>query len=190
MTWPLSPCPGDVLFQMAEVHRQIQNQLEEMVSRAQGSSRAGGEGPVSCPRGRARWGGSNQLLPTGFFSLPLSRLLPGDSRPKGCPPKTHPGLRAHRGLSQGSCPSDPSMGQYGKDGGRLFLSPVRNEACWQAGLTQHPALASHADAHLAAGQGAPRAAPLSRPLPEPVALRSGLCLPRASGLTPALSVCS
>lgn len=29
------PCPvsaGDVLFQMAEVHRQIQNQLEEMVS--------------------------------------------------------------------------------------------------------------------------------------------------------------
>lgn len=24
--------PGDVLFQMAEVHRQIQNQLEEMVS--------------------------------------------------------------------------------------------------------------------------------------------------------------
>lgn len=31
----LSCCPvllGDVLFQMAEVHRQIQNQLEEMVS--------------------------------------------------------------------------------------------------------------------------------------------------------------
>ena len=30
-----SPClvfAGDVLFQMAEVHRQIQNQLEEMVS--------------------------------------------------------------------------------------------------------------------------------------------------------------
>lgn len=30
-----APCPvsaGDVLFQMAEVHRQIQNQLEEMVS--------------------------------------------------------------------------------------------------------------------------------------------------------------
>uniref|UniRef100_A0A0D9S4E8 BAR/IMD domain-containing adapter protein 2 n=1 Tax=Chlorocebus sabaeus TaxID=60711 RepID=A0A0D9S4E8_CHLSB len=25
------PCPGDVLFQMAEVHRQIQNQLEEML---------------------------------------------------------------------------------------------------------------------------------------------------------------
>lgn len=28
---PLSLCAGDVLFQMAEVHRQIQVQLEEMV---------------------------------------------------------------------------------------------------------------------------------------------------------------
>uniref|UniRef100_A0A5F9DL61 IMD domain-containing protein n=1 Tax=Oryctolagus cuniculus TaxID=9986 RepID=A0A5F9DL61_RABIT len=27
-----SSSPGDVLFQMAEVHRQIQNQLEDMVS--------------------------------------------------------------------------------------------------------------------------------------------------------------
>ena len=97
---PVSHRPGDVLFQMAEVHRQIQNQLEEMVRpsprggpRAAGPAGTGGPGGLafgllsSTPPGTS-WLCGALLSPQGHRLWIRRAPHPGSGRlcPGGTPP--------------------------------------------------------------------------------------------------------
>lgn len=120
------PPPGDVLFQMAEVHRQIQNQLEEMVS----------DGPRAVPGGMAVQVGSplrgREELGAGFG--PASS---GQTQQGRAVPRTEVTHREGDHCGGRGCTDGPRRRGHGQMGSRGLAGQGLGRDTGGAGLGKH-----------------------------------------------------